>query len=66
LSPPSPRKRRPEPREAIACLVVVTARKPGKRPYADIGNRADVETDNPEAEARVAAFFARMIRPPGE
>jgi hypothetical protein len=37
---------------------IITAKKPGRRRRSE-----DAEID-PEAEARVKAFFARMIRPP--
>jgi hypothetical protein len=58
-----PRKRRQEPQNAaIAGPVIVTARKLGKRLNASL---EQAEPD-PETEARVAAFFARAIRPPGE
>jgi hypothetical protein len=60
-----PRKRGQEPgKAAIVCPVIATARKPGPRPYVSQGGPKPA--DDPEAEARVHAFFARMILPPGE
>ena len=57
---PGPKRKRPA--KAIPAGIsgprIVSAQKPGK------GRKAPAEVvDDPEADARVAAFFARMIRP---
>lgn len=53
--PKAPRKPLPA---KITGAAIVSARKPGK------GRKAPVEQANdPEADARVAAFFARNIKP---
>jgi hypothetical protein len=44
----------------VPAIVTTTSRKLGKLPRAD---RA-TEPDDPEADARVKAFMARMVRPP--
>jgi hypothetical protein len=52
--------RRPKPKQTVAiAAVVVQARKPDKR--RDV--LPDDAPADPEADARVKAFFARMIRP---
>lgn len=54
-----PRPRRPasaKPAHAMAA-VIATTRKPGRRLPAPLA-------EDPEADARVRAFFARMIRAP--
>jgi hypothetical protein len=49
-----PKRKRPKPPPEIP-TPIVHAPKPGKRRAVDL-------PDDPEADARVAAFFARMIR----
>ena len=58
-----PKRKRP-PKAAPAAITgprIISAKTPGKvvRPRPEA-------VDDPEAEARVAAFFARMIRPRGD
>jgi hypothetical protein len=58
----APKRRRPKQKQARPLLLqqtIVTARKPGR------SARPEPEID-PEAEARVRAFFARAIRPPSD
>lgn len=48
----------PAPPAAKSAIVTTASRKRAKLP------RADQVEDDPEADARVKAFFAHMIRPP--
>jgi hypothetical protein len=57
-SPPKRQRAKERAQPMQLQQAVITARKPGKRVPAERGI-------DPEAEARVREFFARMIRPPG-
>jgi hypothetical protein len=52
------RRRRKTVAQAKVEVAIVTAKKPGKRSATETEQPPD-----PEADARVGAFFARMIRP---
>jgi hypothetical protein len=58
-----PPRKRPAP--AVAAVLtgfcIVTTTMPGKPRQPPVDS-----PDDPEADARVKAFFAKMIRPPGE
>jgi len=58
-SPPKRQRAKKRAQPMQLQQAVITARNPGKRVHAERGI-------DPEAEARVQAFLARMVRPLGD